>query len=79
MIKAGRLKSVDTQKKFTMAIGKKKICDHYVDFWVENFKGEKWVEEVKGVSTAVWQLKKKLFEALYPDIKYIVIPARGIK
>lgn len=60
--------SFEIQKKFKLL-----VCDHYVDFYVERLDGVFEVHEVKGCKTAVWQLKRKLFKYLYPDIRYIVI------
>lgn len=50
---------------------------HVVDFLVHKlptkFPFPEEVHEVKGFATAEWKLKKKLFIAKYPDIKYVVI------
>jgi hypothetical protein len=60
------------------------ICSMRVDFLVEHngkmaADGElEWIE-FKGFATPEWLLKKKLFEAVYPDRKYTVIYARGGK
>ena len=51
----------------------RKVCDHIVDFLVINIEGKKEVHEVKGMETDVWKLKKKIFEANYPNITYKVI------
>lgn len=49
------------------------ICNHKPDFSYScKIKG-KCVDEVKGFKTADWVLKSKLFQALYPHIKYRVI------
>ena len=50
----------------------KKVCTHVVDFIV-HVGGRKEAHEVKGMETAIWRLKKKIFEANYPSIKYVVI------
>jgi len=49
-----------------------KIAKHIVDFIVY-VGGRKEAHEVKGMETAIWRLKKKIFEANYPSIKYVVI------
>lgn len=49
------------------------IAHHIVDFLVINLRGNREVHEVKGMETDVWKLKRKIFEANYPEIKYIVI------
>ena len=52
------------------------VCKHVVDFLCET-RGDPVVIEHKGVSTAVFKLKKKLFELSYPHIKYIVHKQRS--
>jgi len=47
-----------------------KVCDHIVDKLVTRKDGKKEVIESKGFATSEWILKKKLFEANYPDIIY---------
>ena len=71
--KTGYITEFETQKKFSFDINGKHICNHYVDFWITGNSGEQWVEEFKGMATPEWKLKKKLFEALFPDIKYKVV------
>lgn len=61
-----------TQVKYPLAINGKHICNHYVDFEVEHADGTVEVIESKGFETAIWRLKRKMFEACYPDIKYTV-------
>lgn len=49
---------------YPLAINGKKICTYKPDFvYVEN--GKIVVEDVKGVLTSVYRLKKKMFEAIY--------------
>lgn len=71
--RAGEIKSFETQKRFDLVVNGEKICSHYVDFWVEGLDGEWQAHETKGMATAVWDIKRKLFEALNPSIQYIVI------
>ena len=49
------------------------VCKHIVDFLVTLPDGKREVREVKGFATDVWDLKRKLFEANYPQIPYKVI------
>jgi hypothetical protein len=49
-----------------------KVCDHIVDKLVTRRDGTKEVIESKGFATAEWALKRKMFEANYPDIVYTV-------
>ena len=71
--KAGELQEYKTQVNYDLYINDKKICRHIVDFEVINKEGKKEIHEFKGFSTALWQLKRKIFEAVYPDIEYKVI------
>lgn len=54
------------------------VCTMVPDFSVELKDGERILVEIKGYATPVWRLKRKLLEALYPDVTYIVIPARKV-
>lgn len=51
----------------------KLVCTYVCDFEVEFADGRTEFHEVKGFETPEWKLKKKLFEALYPDRKLVVI------
>src|SRR5688572_8448852 len=51
------------------------ICNHYVDFEVEFYNGRCEWHEVKGWSSEVWQMKKRLCEALHPGVPYITVRA----
>ena len=48
------------------------ICRAIVDFRVIHTDGSVEYFEVKGYATAVGKLKRKLIEALYPEIRYTV-------
>lgn len=76
--KAGLIDSYDTQKSFDFWIEDHFICSHKVDFIIYKMNHETneidmEVHEVKGKELADWEIKKKLFEAIYKDIPYIVI------
>lgn len=71
--KAGEIKGYENQVTFDLVVNGKTICEHRVDFLVTTNSGKKEVNEFKGFATDVWNLKRKLFEAVYPDIKYIVV------
>jgi hypothetical protein len=55
--------------------GKKQRATFYVaDFQYYDLRtGDTTVEDVKGVETAVFKLKRKLFENLYPEYKFMVV------
>jgi len=78
-LKAGEIKEIEQQKSFTFVVNGKTICRHIPDFLVTENDGSKAVHEYKGFADKVWPIKKKLFEALYPEIPYIVIPHRQRK
>ncbi len=68
------VKSFKTQVKYSLKVNGKQITNHFVDFEVIRPDGKLEIHEYKGFATAVWAIKRKLFEALYPDIPYLVIP-----
>ena len=53
------------QPPFDIIINGKKICTYVGDFAVLWADGTQTIEDVKGMRTAVYRLKKKLVEALY--------------
>ena len=73
--KAGEIKDYETQVKFDLKVKGQKIAGIIVDFLITNRDGTKVVEEVKSyiTMTPLWNIKRKLFEALYPKIPYNVI------
>jgi hypothetical protein len=78
--RAGLIKSFERQVSFdlyafTLAdlTFKRRVCAHIVDFVVTRKDGSQEVREVKGFATDVWDLKRKLFEANYPELPYRVI------
>jgi hypothetical protein len=48
------------------------ICRHKVDFFVTFRDGHQEYWEAKGVRTAVWRIKYKLFTDNFPKLKYVV-------
>tara|TARA_X000001388_G_scaffold67229_1_gene54460 strand:+ start:1564 stop:1905 length:342 start_codon:yes stop_codon:yes gene_type:complete len=75
--KAGEISQLELQPKFIIQIEGIKICNYIADFRYIDKKaqgtngqmGTTVVEDVKGVLTPVYRLKKKLVEALYPYVK----------
>jgi len=76
--KSGEVVKVEPQKTFPLyAKNGAKICNHRVDFLL-TFKDqsqEAW--EYKGFATQIWKMKRDLFVDNYPEIKYVVITAKG--
>lgn len=73
LMKAGEVQEVRVQVSYPLAVNGVHICNHIVDFLIITKEGKKEVHETKGFATDVWQIKHKLFEALYPDLPYRVI------
>ena len=72
-VKAKEIDSYVSQKTYDLTANYKTICQHRVDFLVYHKNGELEVVEAKGMATALWRLKKKIFESAFPDINYRVI------
>lgn len=73
----------DRQQRWPLKVNGVKVCTIIPDFvvWVKDEDDESprmELHEVKGFETAIWKLKRRLFNALHPEIPYIVIPAREI-
>jgi hypothetical protein len=65
MQKAGEIKMLRRQVNFPVYVLGKHICDWYADFTYKLRDDTKVVEDCKGVKTPVFQLKRKLVEAIY--------------
>jgi hypothetical protein len=68
------------QKKYELKVNGVFIGNHYVDFTIYKTKADlenDRVTEVRefkgGMLLDVWRMKKNLFNALYPDIPYVVV------
>ena len=73
MLKAKEIAGFEYQKKYELRVNGKLIGSHRPDFTVTTNSGSTEVHETKGMVTLDFILRKNLFEALYQDIKYIVI------
>lgn len=67
------IKGYKIQQSFPLFVKNKLVCTHIVDFWILNHNGTIEVWEAKGFKTKSWTIKKKLFQALFPEIPYRVI------
>ena len=63
--KAGFISNLRRQEKFPVEINGKKVFTYIADFVYVNSEGNMVVEDVKGVRTAMFNLKKKCVEAFY--------------
>ena len=62
--RAGKISDLELQPAFPVRVNGRHICTYRADFaYVE--EGRRIVEDVKGVRTPVYRLKKKLVEAIY--------------
>lgn len=67
--KAGHIRNLDLQPKFPMIVNGVKVCTYIADAaYFEN--NARVIEDVKGVKTPVYRLKRKLLLALFPGIDH---------
>ena len=68
-LRDGEIKSWTPQKKIELfGENGSRICNYYLDFWVERADGVIELIEVKGFETAIWRLKWKLLNDKYGKI-----------
>jgi len=74
----GHIVDLEFQPVFRVEINGKLMCKYIADFaW---WKGEaRIVEDVKGMTTPVFNLKKKLVEATHPGVVITLFPPRKRK
>ena len=66
MEKAGEIRNLEVHSRYPMFIGGQHICVYEADFsYRKKFSHSIHVEDVKGVRTALFILKKKLMLAIY--------------
>lgn len=64
--KSGRIVNLKLQEPFVFKLHGKKIFTYFADFvYVDMDKGVNVIEDVKGMRTPLYKLKKKLIEAYY--------------
>lgn len=71
--KAGLIREIVPQVNVPLVVNGKKVCVHRIDFKVFMPDGSIEWHEVKGAVRDSWVIKKKLFDALFPDEVYRVI------
>ena len=72
-VKAGELKEWKRQVPIDLVVNGIKICRYYIDFVEIDPKGNETYVEIKGYETAVWRLKWRLFDALFPALDKKVV------
>ncbi|PIE98621.1 MAG: hypothetical protein CR988_02345 [Treponema sp.] len=70
--KAGEITSLELQPKFLLIpkTEKERACWYVADFKYKDKTGAEIIEDVKGVRTPVFKIKKKLLLYKYPDINF---------
>ena len=70
--RAGEISGLSLQPAFPIAINGNKVAEYRADF--AYFRGsDRVIEDVKGVKTPVYRLKKKLVEALYAGVRIVEV------
>ena len=70
MQKSGLISELQLQQRFPIIVNMVKICVYVSDFTYLTKAGQSVTEDVKGVKTAAYRLKKKLMKAVHNvDIK----------
>jgi hypothetical protein len=65
MVKAKAIKHLELQPRYAIEINGVKICTYVADFrYTSASGGKEIVEDVKGVRTPIYKLKKKLMKAI---------------
>lgn len=66
------------QPRYPLAIFGSLICNYVADFAYNRSEGQQdaVIEDVKGVETPEFKIKKKLFEAIYRPVTITVVPTR---
>ena len=65
LAKAGEIKRLEVQPRFTFKIGGQLMFTYIGDFKYLTRRGIPMVEDVKGVRTPVYRLKRKIIQATY--------------
>ena len=76
LLDAGEIAKWDRQVKVPLVVNGTKVCTMIPDFLVTDLRNRQTYVEVKGWPTPIWRLKRKLFEALFPDAAYVVVTSK---
>jgi len=71
--RAGEIASLELQPTFPCVVSGAKVCTYIADFAYTSEAGKRVVEDVKGVKTPVYRLKKKLVEAIYQNVTIVEV------
>ena len=76
LLKKNEIKGLEVHPKFPLKVNDRLVCNYEADFSYRRLirdysvsfqQWENVIEDVKGVRTAIYRLKKKLFEAIFWD------------
>lgn len=62
---AGEISGLELQPKFPLKVDGVLVCNYIADFRYRDRRNGDTIEDVKGVRTPVYKIKKRLFEILY--------------
>ena len=65
MERAGQIHDLALQPRFPIVINGVKVCTYVADFSYHDQQDRKFYEDVKGMLTPMYRLKKKLVKAVY--------------
>lgn len=68
-----RVVDIQRQVQVKLEVNGQLICRYLCDFLVKFADGRCEWHEVKGFETDTWKIKEKLFRALFPDRRLVVI------
>ncbi len=71
LLRMGLIYDLELQPKFPLVVNGIKVCEYRGDFRYREKDGRTVIEDVKGVRTAVFSLKAKLFHALHKDLRIV--------
>lgn len=63
--KAGKIRGLDCQVPYPLTVNGCKVGKYIADFVYTDERGREITEDVKGVKTAAYRLKKKLMRAIH--------------
>ena len=67
--RAGLISGLRLQPRFPLFVQGVKVCTYVADFGYLDKDGRPCIEDSKGMRTAIYTLKKKIFEVCYPDLR----------
>lgn len=77
LLRGGKIKDLIVHPRYPVVIGVMKICTVEMDFEYYNYEQMgKIVEDIKGFDPPISKLKRKLLQALYPDMTIHILTAR---